>query len=280
MTISELLGSSSVRLSEAGVEEPSREAATLLIYALNRDRSFLIAHPEYEPTNDEATRFDSFITRRASREPFHYITGLKEFYGLDFAVTPDVLIPRPETEILVEAAIKELQKLENPKFCEIGVGSGCISVSILHHVPTTTAIGIDISEKALAVARRNADHHAVADRLSLQIGDVFAGVTEKFDMIVSNPPYIPDADLTTLQPEVRDHEPHLALFSGSDGLDVLRRIVADAPKYLKPSGLLLMEIGFAQWNSVGELFNPSIWRAYEFLNDMQGIPRIVKASTL
>ena len=251
----------------------------MLAFALNKPSSFLIAHPEYELTGDEAARFGIYVTRRENREPFQYITGQQEFYGLEFAVTPDVLIPRPETEILVEEAIKELRKLNELKkfaFCEIGVGSGCISVSILHNIPSATAVAIDISQKALAVAKRNTERHGVADRLSLRIGDVFGGVTDKFDMIVSNPPYIPDADLTDMQKEVRDFEPHNALFAGSDGLDVVRRIIGEAPEHLNPGGLLLIEIGFGQSEILGDLVDPTIWSDLEFIPDLQGIGRILK----
>ncbi len=280
MNIADALNAVSSRFKDSEIPESRREASSLLALALNRPQVFLIAHPEYALTAIEQAKFEEFISRREKREPFHYITGLKEFYGLDFEVTPDVLIPRSETEILVEASITGLQKLENPTFCEIGVGSGCISVSILNAVKTATAIGIDISEKALEVALRNAERHGVTDRLSLQNGDVFDGVTGKFDMIVSNPPYIPSDDFSGLQLEVRDHEPHLALFSGKDGLDIVRRIVQYAPTHLKPQCFLLMEIGFDQSDSVSELFDLTEWQTPEFLPDMQGIPRIVKASIL
>lgn len=276
MNISTALKKAADILDRAGVADPRREAASLLAFALDRPSSFLIAHPEYELPVDETNRFDSLVARRASREPFQYITGRQEFYGLDFEVTPDVLIPRPETEILVEEAIRELNNLSEPKFFEIGVGSGCISVSILHNVKTATAVGIDISEKALAVARRNAEHHGVSNRLVLQIGDVFHGLTAKFDTIVSNPPYIPDADLADMQKEVRDFEPYNALFAGADGLDIIRRIIGEAPEHLNPGGLLLIEIGFGQSKILRDLVDQTIWGKPEFIPDLQGIERILR----
>ncbi|MBK8302911.1 MAG: peptide chain release factor N(5)-glutamine methyltransferase [Pyrinomonadaceae bacterium] len=282
MTILDLLNQSANRLSEAGVADPRREAASLLAFALDKAPAFLIAHPEYELTDDEAARFDGLMARRANREPFQYITEQQEFYGLDFEVTPDVLIPRPETEILVEEAIRELNKLNELNtlreltVCEIGVGSGCITVSILQNVPAATAIATDISEKAIGVAMRNATSHRIADRLTFIEGDLFAGVTEKFDMIVSNPPYIPDADLTDMQKEVRDFEPHSALFAGADGLDIIRRIVNEAPEHLNRGGLLLIEIGFGQSKVLGDLVDPSIWSKPEFLPDLQSIDRVLK----
>ncbi len=280
MNISNALSSAAAILKEAGVADPRREAASLLALALDKPNTFLIAHPEYELTADEVVRFDSFVARRANREPFQYIAGWQEFYGLEFEVTPDVLIPRPETEILVEEAIKELRKLDSPTFCEIGVGSGCISVSVLHNVPNATAVATDISDKAIAVARRNAERHGVTDRLVLKHGDLFAGVEGKFDMIVSNPPYIPDADLAEMQSEVRDFEPHSALFAGSDGLDIVRRIIDEAPAHLNPDGPLVMEIGFGQDDAIESTIDSALWSRTEFLGDLQGIPRILHSRLL
>jgi release factor glutamine methyltransferase len=283
MKVADALSAASSRLDAAGVADPRREAASLLALALDKPNTFLIAHPEYELIGDEKGRFNEFVARRATREPFQYIAGRQEFYGLEFEVTPDVLIPRPETEILVEEAIKglgklaELDKLSKLSFCEIGVGSGCISVSILRNVPNATAVATDISDKALAAARRNAERHGVADRLVLKLGDLFAGVVDKFDMIVSNPPYIPDADLTDMQPEVRDFEPHNALFAGNDGLDIVRRIIEEAPEHLNSGGLLLMEIGVGQSELLRRHFDTSIWKEPGFLADLQCIPRIAKA---
>lgn len=283
MNISTALKYAAEILNDSGVANPGREASSLLAFALDKPSAFLIAHPEYELTNDETDRYEGFVERRANREPFQYITGRQEFYGLDFQVSPDVLIPRPETEILVEEAIrelnklKELNKLSELAFCEIGFGSGCISVSILHNVPNATAIGVDISEKAIAVAERNAARHGVADRLTLIKGDLFAGIDQKFDMIVSNPPYIPFADLTDMQKEVRDFEPHNALFAGNDGLDIVRRLIEEAPEHLSPCGLLLIEIGFGQAEKLRGRFDLSIWNEPEFLTDLQGILRTVKA---
>ncbi len=279
MTIVELLAKSASRLQDGGVAEPRREAASLLAFALDKPNTFIIAHPEYELTGEEATRLEGFVARRAAREPFQYITRRQEFYGLEFEVTPDVLIPRPETEILVEAAIKELNKpteLKKLALCEIGVGSGCISVSILANVTSAAAVATDISEKALAVAARNATRHGVADQLTLIEGDLFARIDQKFDIIVSNPPYITDADLTDMQKEVRDFEPHNALFAGTDGLDILSRIIGEAPAHLNPSGLLFLEIGFGQSKILGDIVDLTIWSKPEFIPDLQGIERILQ----
>lgn len=265
-------------MRESGVGEPRREAHSLLAFALQKDKTFLIAHPEYELSGAEETRFREFFERRARREPFQHITGRQEFYGLDFIVTKDVLIPRPETELIVENAIEILKDEENPIFCEVGVGSGCISISILHKVKTATATGLDISEKAIEITGLNAKNNGVTNRLELKISDVFAALeTEKFDLIVSNPPYIPGADVQTLQAEVRDFEPLQALTDNRDGLSIIEKIVAQSPQYLKPEGFLLMEIGFDQADKARKMFAPETWQSVEILPDLQAIPRTVKS---
>jgi release factor glutamine methyltransferase len=263
-------------LKEAGIADPRKEAASLMAFVLDKDAAFVIAHSEGELSANQKMLFDSCIRRRAKREPFQYIVGKQEFYGLEFEVTPHVLIPRPETEILVEEAINILSNLENPRFCEIGVGSGCISVSILANAAKATSVGVDISPATLKVAQRNAERHIRATRLALLESDVFDTVTGKFDLIVSNPPYIPKGDIDSLQAEVK-FEPHSALDGGDDGLIVIERIIEDAPKSLKERGSLLLEIGFDQWKPVDLLFDRHIWDEPQVLSDLQGIPRIVNA---
>ena len=277
MNIAEAIELGGERLRNAGVDEHRREASSLLVYVIGKEAVFLIAHPEYALTGQEAEAFNEVIGRRANREPFHYIVGHKEFYGLDFEISPGVLIPRPETEILVEDAISIISGSVDPAFFEIGVGSGCISVSILHHAKGAHADGVDISGDALTVAAKNAIRQGVADRLTLRRADVYENLTGSFDLIVSNPPYIPNDDLASLQAEVGQFEPHAALFGGDDGLDVVRRIVRGAPEFLKPRGYLLIEIGFGQAESVKGMFDATIWEGVEFLHDMQRIPRIAKA---
>lgn len=265
-------------MQASGIIEPRREANSLLAFALQKDKTFLIAHPEYELSIEEETAFQNYLQRRASREPFQYIVGRQEFYGLEFAVTKDVLIPRPETEIAVEAAIEFLQTIENPTFCEIGIGSGCISVSILHETESARAIGLDISPDALRIAERNAIAHKVLNRLELQISDVFTILKdEKFDLIVSNPPYIPLADIKDLQAEVRDFEPLVALTDRWDGFSIVEKIAAEAPKFLNNNGLLIMEIGYGQAGRARAMFSPKIWRDIDILFDLQAIPRTIKA---
>lgn len=265
----------------AGVPDAARQAASLLQFAIARDRSFIVAHPEYELTDNEAALFRTSIERRASREPFQHIVGRQEFYGLDFLVSPDVLIPRPETELIVERAIELLTRLPSPRFLEIGVGSGCISVAILKHCSNVSAIAVDISDAAIEIARRNADMHCVGDRLQILHSDVFESVPdERFDMIVSNPPYVPVAEYARLQPEVRDHDPRIAVTDGSTGLTIIERIVTDAQRFLRSGGRLLMEIGFGQEEQVKALFHPECWQAVRIIPDLQGIPRTIDAKAL
>jgi len=280
-SIAELLRIAEKILASAGIAEPRREAITLLTIAAVKDRPFLYAHPEHMLTPPETFAFESYVRRRADREPLQYISGIQEFYGLEFEVTPDVLIPRPETEILVEHAIDVIGEIEHPVLCEVGVGSGCIAISILHAAKSATAIGLDVSAAALGVTRRNAERHSVANRLELLQSNLFDRLADqKFSLIVSNPPYVPAKDIDGLEPEVRDFEPHLALTDGSNGLSIIRRIVSEAPGHLSPSGRLLIEIGFDQFEQVRIMFDPNLWQPPVFLPDLQGIPRLIAAKLL
>ncbi len=276
--ISEILKFATEILQKNGIDEPRREAKSLLAFALDKDQTFLIAHPEYQLNKEQEQHFDKLLERRAAREPFQYITGKQEFYGLDFIVSPDVLIPRPETEIIVENAIDFLKEKVNPRFCEIGVGSGCISVSVLNEIKTATAISVDISKNALKIARQNAEKHLVYERLELKVSDLFSNIgNEKFDLIVSNPPYIPESDLINLQAEVKTFEPHSALFAKKDGLEIVENIIYESPMFLKNGGLLLIEIGIGQSEKIEKMISDDIWKKINFVRDLQGIPRTLKA---
>ncbi|MEQ1764352.1 MAG: peptide chain release factor N(5)-glutamine methyltransferase [Pyrinomonadaceae bacterium] len=278
MKLSEAISRGDEELVAAGIPEPAREAISLLQFVIARDRAFIIAHPEYELTDREAELFQNSIVRRAAREPYQHIVGRQEFYGLDFLVTHDVLIPRPETELIVERAIELLSNLPSPRFLEIGIGSGCISVAILKHCPKATALAVDISEPAIEIAGRNAAMHGVSDRLEILPSNVFENVPEeKFDLIVSNPPYVPLAEYNELQPEVREHDPKIAVTDGSTGLTIIERIVAQAPMFLTSRGHLLMEIGHGQNEHVKALFDSNRWRSVGIILDLQGIPRTVDA---
>lgn len=277
MKLDEAFAQSTERLRRAGIAEPHRDAALLIQYAIGRDKTFLIAHPDHELSPAESLTLDIAVERRSRREPLQYVIGRQEFYGIEFFVDRSVLIPRPETEILVEAALTELSSIEDPTFCEIGVGSGCISIAILVNDLRARAVATDISPDAVSVARRNAENHIVADRLKLIEGDLFEGVEGVFDIVVSNPPYVPTRDSATLQAEVKEHEPAVALFGGVDGLGIIERIVHESTEHLKPGGVLLMEIGWDQADRVSMLLNERVWDRVEYLDDLQSIPRIVRA---
>ncbi|HWF89569.1 MAG TPA: peptide chain release factor N(5)-glutamine methyltransferase, partial [Pyrinomonadaceae bacterium] len=218
-----------------------------------------------------------FVERRAAGEPLQYITGVQDFYGREFRVTPDVLIPRPETELLVEAAL-EVTTSKDTLICDVGTGSGCIALTLLCEMSRARAVAIDKSAAALEIAKQNAAKLDVSDRSVFVVSDCFDALDPDeyhFDLIVSNPPYVAESALAGLQREVRDHEPLVALSPGADGLTVIRRLLTGAPAYLKPNGHLLMEIGFDQGESVRDLIDEAVWSLLEVRPDLQCIPRIV-----
>ncbi|MBA2731749.1 MAG: peptide chain release factor N(5)-glutamine methyltransferase [Acidobacteria bacterium] len=266
-------------LRQAGVPEARREAASLLEHITGHDRTFLITHAETALQLSDVRRLRELVERRAAGEPLQYIKGYQEFYGLDFEVTPDVLIPRPETELLVEKALELLDNMAQPaRICDVGTGSGCIPITILHERPTAQAVALDISLPALRVAARNAARHGVRERLALMASDCFMALDPqhaRFSMIVSNPPYITEDALAGLQREVRDHEPRVALTPGGDGLRIIRSLIADAPRFLDSGGYFLMEIGFDQHEAVRELIDSDVWELLDIHKDLQGIPRTV-----
>ncbi len=273
------------RLRQADMPEPRREAGSLMAFAIGRDRSFILSHGEDAIDNEQLKQFYDFLERRAQREPLQYITGHQEFFGLDFEVSGDVLIPRPETELLVETALKLAGPRDGARFiCDVGTGSGCIAISLLHELretPGTRAIAIDISPAAVAIAKRNAARHSVDKRIDFLISDCFAALNPQdskqssFDLIVSNPPYVAEPALAGLQREVRDFEPRMALAAGPDGLAIIRRLLLAAGSFLKTGGHLLFEIGFDQGKTVDQLIDRDRWRLLEIHEDLQGIPRTV-----
>ena len=263
-------------LNAASVPEARREAGSLLSFVIGKDRTFLISHGEDALEDAALDRFRETVARRAEGEPLQYITGVQDFYGREFRVTPDVLIPRPETELLVEAALEAIAGVSAPLICDVGTGSGCIAVTLLCERRDARAVAVDVSEAALAIAADNARRHGVDERIELRVSDCFHGLEPvAFDVVVSNPPYVSAHALAGLQREVRDHEPLIALSPGADGLSVIRRLLHDAPGFLKPGGHLIMEIGFDQGEAVQQLIDPNVWRLVEIRPDLQGIPRIL-----
>ena len=276
-SIAEALKESSRVLEADGVPESRREAGSLLSFVLGKDRTFLISHAEDLVDDDSLGQLRGFVERRAAGEPLQYITGVQDFYGREFHVTPDVLIPRPETEILVEAAL-EVSSSKAAFICDVGTGSGCIAITLLCELPETRAVAVDKSAQALEIAKLNAARQFVIDRGAFVVSDCFNALDPheyQFDLIVSNPPYVSAPALAGLQREVRDHEPLVALSPGPDGLSVIRRLLTEAPAFLKPNGHLLMEIGFDQGESVRGLIDEAVWSLLEIRPDLQSIPRIV-----
>jgi release factor glutamine methyltransferase len=275
-SIAEALRRASQALDRAGVAEARREASSLLSHLLGKDRTFLISHAEQQLSDSDVRKLADAIVRRAAGEPSQYITGVQDFYGRSFRVTRDVLIPRPETELLIEAAL-ELMKA-NASICDVGTGSGCIAVTLLCERADARAVALDVSEAALRIARENAREQSVEDRIELMVSDCFDeldATKQQFDLIVTNPPYVAAAALPGLQREVRDYEPLVALSPGSDGLSLIRRLLTDAPAFIRGDGHLVMEIGFDQGEAVSELVNSALWTLKHILPDLQGIPRIV-----
>ena len=273
-SIAEVLREASQMLEHAGVPESRREAGSLLSFVIGRDRTFLISHSEDELHNQQVEELRVTIERRAAGEPLQYITGVQDFFGREFRVTPDVLIPRPETELLIEAAL-EVSKA--PQFiCDVGTGSGCIAITLLCELHDARAVAVDKSPAALEIAKLNAQRLSVAERAEFVVSDCFDSLdAREFDLIVSNPPYVSAGHLAGLQREVRDHEPLVALSPGPDGLTIIRRLVSQAPEFLKTNGHLIMEIGFDQGEAVQQLIEANVWELLEVRPDLQCIPRIV-----
>ena len=305
ISIAETILQGAHKLRQAGVPEARREAGSLAAHVIGRGRSFILSHAEDPVSQEQAERFREYVERRAQGEPVQYITGHQEFFGLDFEVTSDVLIPRPETELLVETALKlAAENAAAPFICDVGTGSGCLAITLLHELretPGTRAVAIDISPAAVAVAKRNAARHSVTEQIDFVISDCFAALDPQdpqqststpadrrtsagdpapFDLIVSNPPYVAERALAGLQREVRDFEPRLALAAGPDGLLIIRRLLLEAGNFLKTGGHLLFEIGFDQGAAVEQLIDRDRWKLLDIHTDLQGIPRTVALEKL
>jgi release factor glutamine methyltransferase len=262
-------------LVDAGLspEDASLDADVLARHALDWDRTALLTRLQEPAPDGFVDRFDPLVTRRARREPLAYILGRREFWGLDFEVTRDVLIPRPETEVLVEEALA-FTRFRPPRLViDVGTGSGCVAIALARELTATRFIATDISDRALAVARRNAAAHAVGDRIEFRHADLLRGIVTRADLIVSNPPYVADRDRGSLPPEVVRFEPHGALFGGYDGLAVHKRLLEDAPRALVADGWLIVELGYDQHSAVAELAAEYGWVVEHVKTDLQGIPR-------
>jgi release factor glutamine methyltransferase len=283
-TLREIINKAAAKLHAAGIASARFDTEILLSHVANKDRAWLITHM-YDTLTDETTEaFESAVRRRIQREPLQYIVGKQEFWALDFVVTPDVLIPRPETELAVEWALAVVGPTnKHVTIVDLCTGSGCIAVSLARALGKSRIFATDKSAKAISVARINASNHGVSDRVLFLEGDLFQpleslDIRSGVDIIVSNPPYVPSGDYHTLQPEVRDYEPAMALIAGPQGIEMHEKILKAAPDYLKPRGTLIMEMGLGQANMLVEIMRASdAYTTPAVHRDLAGIERVVIA---
>lgn len=283
-TIGRILKWTEGYFADKGLESPRLDAEVLLSHVLKKQRIYLYVHFDEPLQPEELAAYREMVKKRVMHVPVAYILGEREFMGLTFKVTPDTLIPRPDTEILVQAAIDRLKAMPASDdtalhIADIGTGTGAICLSVLHYLPQATAETVDISPAARAVAEENAEQLGLADRITFHTGDLLAPLAGRtFAAILSNPPYIPEADIGTLAPEVRTKEPHTALSGGADGLDFYRRLAAEAPQMLVPNGFLAFEVGIHQAQNVAALVKANLLIGKtEILPDYAGIDRVVVA---
>lgn len=275
-TIGSLLKWTEQYFREKGVESPRLDAEVLLSHVLDKERIYLYVHFDEPLMAAELAEYKEMIKRRIAREPVAYIIGKKEFMGLNFKVTPKVLVPRPDTEILVGAVLDYLPETA-VRVADIGTGSGAVALSILINNDRLNVEAVDISAEALAVAEENAESLGIAERVTFLEGDLLSPLSGEYDAIVSNPPYIPKADMLTLAPEVRKYEPELALYGGEDGLDFYRRLADGAGVFLCDGGFLSVEVGIGEAAEVAALFEAAGLVRPEIIKDYAGIERVVIA---
>jgi release factor glutamine methyltransferase len=286
-------------LDAADVGSPRMNAETLLMFVLGVSRAHLYAHPQRELTPEEETRYDEVLGQRAAGMPSQYITGHQEFWGLDFVVSPAVLIPRPETEHLVESVLELARGVPHPKLVDVGTGSGCVALALAHELKNAEIYAVDLSEDALEVARANAARLQLDRRVRFLRCDLMRLVQDEnpvspsegvspsrgtclggfhdFDFVVSNPPYVAFGEADKVQKSVFEFEPRMAVFAGENGLDVIRPLIEQAHDALKPGGWLALEIGYSMRDAVVNLVSPTAWDDIRMLPDLQGIPRVVVA---
>lgn len=281
-TIAQAITEAARRLQTAGVADDRLTANSLLCHLLSIDRTRLLTKSNEMLSQAQYQAFLGLVERRAAGEPLQYITGHQEFYGLDFKVTYDVLIPRPETEFLVEQIIVRAKAITGGQeifIADIGTGSGCIAVTLAKHIEKARVIATDISPATLALARENAERNGVESRIEFLAGDLLEplrvrGLERVLDFLASNPPYVAMKYAATLQREVRDWEPHTALFAGEDGLEFYRRLLKEGSDFVKPGGYLVREIGFTQLDAIKHMIAvTNVWQLEEVTIDLQGIPR-------
>jgi release factor glutamine methyltransferase len=283
VTVLEAIQRSTEFLARKGVDSPRLQTELLLAHLLQRPRMQLYLNFQQALTEPEVDGLRELVRRRGQREPLQHIVGSMSFCGLEIAVNRHVLIPRPETELLAERGWTFLNQLASANHeltvLDFGTGSGCLGIALAHHCREARVFAIDLSPTALTLARENAARHGLAERIQFLAGDGFAAVPAgtQFDLIVSNPPYIPSADIATLQPEVRDYDPGSALDGGPEGLDYYRRLAVEAAPFLKADGRLMLEIGDGQAGSVGQLLQQQKWIVEAIQEDYNHTPRVVIA---
>lgn len=279
MTIHRRVSAARERLREAGISHAELDARLLAQHVLGWTAERFLTEAQSGEPDGFAQDYESLVARRATREPLAYIVGTREFWGLDFEVSPAVLIPRPSTELIVEAMLERFPERSLPlAIADACTGCGCVAVALAHERPAASIVATDISVEALIVAHRNAVRHHVAERVAVRHTDLLEGVQGMFDAIVANPPYVLDDAGPALQPEVRDHEPAVALFGGADGLALLSRLVAAAPSRLRKDGYLIFEFGFGQDVEIEEMIEASPHLELEdLIRDLEGIARTAVA---
>jgi len=283
VTLHETLTSALSRLTTANVPSPRMNAELLLMFTLGCDRAYLHAHPDRELSASEQARYDDALAERARSVPAQYITGHQEFWAMDFIVTPAVLIPRPETEHVIETVLQLacVGRAPSPaalRLVDVGTGSGCIALALANELPQAEIHATDISPAALEIARANAARHQLGSRVQFHETDLLQGLEPKaFDFVISNPPYVGECEADLVQLEVRKFEPRQAVFAGPTGLEVIARLIPQARDALKPGGRLVMEISGTIADGVKRLLEG--WDEVRMTNDLQGIPRVVSART-
>jgi release factor glutamine methyltransferase len=271
------------RLTATGCDTPRLDAEVLLAHSLGQERTWLYLHLSDPLDENQANKFETLLYRREQREPVAYIVGSREFFGLEFEINSSVLIPRPETELLVETALQvAIQRLQVKdhesviSIADVGTGSGCIAIALAKHLPNVSIIATDVSRWALRLAWFNAGAHHVKDKIAFAMGNLLEPVTEPVDIIASNPPYVSRAELAMAMPEVSRYEPRLALDGGEDGLDVIRLLLPQAKERLKPGGHLLVEIGSTQGQAVTQLAKIHFPQAnIQIKKDLAGLDRLL-----
>ncbi len=279
MQLKQALAAAVEKLEGADVGSPRLNAETLLMFVLGVNRAYLYAHPERELTAEEQAGYDDVVAQRSTGMPSQYITGHQEFWGLDFVVSPAVLIPRPETEHLVETVLELAREVPTPRIVDVGTGSGCIALALANELRNAEVFGVDLSTDALEIARANAARLQLGDRVKFLPSNVLeelAGV-HNFDFVVSNPPYVGRDEADKVQRSVFEFEPRMAVFAGESGLDLIRPLIEQAQAALKHGGWLAMEIGYSMRDMVLELLTPTMWDDIRVVPDLQGIPRVIAA---